>query len=158
MIDATPIAERLFARREKITVTESSAGGLISAALLAIPGASRYYLGGTIIYSLEGIAAQIGEIPPDTRSSSEPFARFLARTSRAKLGADWAVAETGASGPSGNRYGDPSGHAWLAVAGPGELLLTEHVLTGSDDREANMAAFAAAALALLGRALSDASG
>ena len=93
------------------------------------------------------------ELPPDIRGASDPFARYLAEAIAVRLGATWGLAETGASGPTGNRYGDPAGHAWVAVHGPhGQDSV--HVLTGSDDREANMVAFATAALALLQRSLS----
>jgi nicotinamide-nucleotide amidase len=153
---ATAIARQLRERSQTVAVAESSAGGLISAALLAVPGSSAYYLGGVVIYTLPGAKALLGgavEPPEGMRGASEPFARWLASSGSRKLGADWAVSETGAAGPSGNPYGDPAGHAWVAVSGPGEVLRSERVGTGSDDREANMVAFAAAALALLLRAL-----
>lgn len=157
---AARAAERLIARGETIAVTESSAGGLISAALLSVPGASAYYKGGIIVYTLDGARNTIGgaaELPPGTRSASEPFASYLARAAQAKVGADWGVGETGATGPSGNPYGDPAGHAWIAVAGPDGTgvggTITEHVLTGDDDRAANMEEFAARALRLLVAAL-----
>ena len=76
----------------------------------------------------------------------------MARGARAHLDATWGVGEGGASGPSGNPYGDPSGHAWVAVAGTVER--SRNVLTGLDDREANMVAFAVAALELLAEELS----
>jgi nicotinamide-nucleotide amidase len=57
------------------------------------------------------------------------------------------LAETGATGPTGNRYGDAAGHACLAVAGPRKA--SRVLETGSSDRMANMAAFANAALELL---------
>jgi nicotinamide-nucleotide amidase len=148
------VAARLKERNETIAVAESSAGGLINAALVAVPGASAYYLGGGIVYTraareaLLGItAAQMSGI----RSASEPYARLVARRVREQLGATWGLAETGASGPAGNRYGDAPGHACLAVSGPVELVTT--LETGSADREANMWRFARAALELLERCL-----
>ena len=140
----------LTERRETLAVAESSAGGLINAALVAVPGASAYYLGGGIVYTLAGRAALLGITPQDmahTRSSTEPFAQLLAARVRANLGATWGLSETGASGPTGNRYGDAPGHACIAVAGPVEAVIT--LETGSADREANMWAFARRALALL---------
>jgi nicotinamide mononucleotide (NMN) deamidase PncC len=65
----------------------------------------------------------------------------------------WGIGETGATGPAGNPYGDPPGFTWFAVAGPDGHLLAERLETGSDDRPANMVAFAARALGLLRRAL-----
>lgn len=146
---ATAVAQRLRERGESIAVAESAAGGLISAALVAVPGASAYYLGGIVIYTVGGAQALLaGTVPlPDgVRGASEPFARWLATAAATRLTADWGVGETGAAGPAGNPYGDPAGHAWVAVRGPDAEVRTRHVLTGSDDREANMVAFAAAAL------------
>lgn len=152
---AHAVAVALIERGETLTVCESSAGGLISAALLSYPGASRCYRGGTVIYTLAGATAQLAgsSVPrPDPlRGACEPFARYLAAAAADLLDADWALAETGATGPSGNSYGDPAGHAWVAVTGPASA--TEHVLTGSSDRQHNMFAFAAAALHLLHRTL-----
>jgi nicotinamide mononucleotide (NMN) deamidase PncC len=85
------------------------------------------------------------------RSSSEPYALLLARRVRARLGADWGFAETGAAGPSGNRYGDAAGHACLAVSGAVERVIT--LETGATGREANMRAFAAALFGLAAEAL-----
>ena len=149
---AAEIAEKLGAAGHTLAVAESSAGGLISASLLSVSGASRYYRGGFVTYTHDGtraVLADATDLEPGDRGACEPFARFLASAARGKLSADWSVSETGASGPTGNRYGDPAGHAWVAVAGPDGLLRTEHILTGSDDRPGNMVLFAAAALGLL---------
>jgi PncC family amidohydrolase len=153
---AARVAARLVERRETIAVGESSAGGLIAAALLALPGASRYFLGGAVVYTVAAREALLGISSEDMkgiRSASEPYAQLLARRVRDRLGTSWGLAETGATGPSGNRYGDPPGHACLAVSGVRELVRT--LETGSPDREANMRAFAIAALLLLENALED---
>ena len=121
---------------------------MISAALLSVPGASAYYLGGAVVYTAAANRAWMAgavEAPEGMRGATEEFAVYLARSAAAKVGAKWGIGEAGAAGPP-NRYGDPSGHCWVAVAGPGEA--TRHVLTGLDDREQNMAAFAVAALSL----------
>lgn len=157
---AITVADALKTRAETVAVTESSAGGLISAALLSVAGASAYYRGGIVVYTLAGARASIGgavPLEPGVRSSSEPFARYLSASAAAKFGADWAVGETGAAGPSGNPYGDPAGHAWLAVTGPEGTQMTEHVLTGSGDRVANMEAFALRALQLFAATISEVS-
>ena len=149
------LAERLTTRGETLAVSESSAGGLISAALLSIPGASAYFVGGGVIYTGAAREALLGITAADMqgiRSATEPMARLLAQTVRAKLGTVWGLAETGATGPSGNRYGDAAGHCCLAVYGPREASRT--LETGSADRAANMAAFANAAMALLEECLS----
>ena len=137
-------------RKQTIAVAESSAGGLINAALVAVPGASAYYLGGGVIYTPRGRAVLAGigkEELAGMRSASEPYAQLLARRMRDRLGTTWGLSETGASGPAGNRYGDAPGHACIAVSGPVEGVIT--VETGSADREANMWAFARRALELL---------
>jgi PncC family amidohydrolase len=144
------IAERLVDRKQSIAISESSAGGLISAALLSVPGASAFFLGGGVIYTRKAMGALLDLTPAKLdgiRSATEPMARLLADTVRRRLGADWGLAETGATGPTGNRYGDAAGHACLAVAG--EAIVSRTLETGSSDRGANMLAFANAALELL---------
>jgi len=149
---AEQAAAGLRARQHTIAVAEGSCGGLISASLLAVPGASDYYAGGAVIYTLAaGRAFMAGAIPTPEglRGATEEFARYLAQSAAAKLSAQWGIGEGGAAGPTGNRYGDPAGHAWVAVSGPYEHGATRHVLTGSDDRAGNMVEFAVAALGLL---------
>src|SRR3978361_355178 len=155
-IPARVIAERLRARKETVAVAESSAGGLISAALLSVPGASDYYLGGGVVYTGKAFRALIGlprEALAGIRSSTEPYALLLARTMRDNMTATWGISETGAAGPTGNGYGDAAGHTCIAVAGSFEHALT--LETGSNDREANMTAFAKAALEMLAEALAE---
>lgn len=151
---ASRIAVLLKERGQTIAVAESSAGGLLAASLLAIPGASAYFVAGAVVYTKPARTLLMG-ITDDQmrglRSSSEPYALLLARTSRTRYAASWGLAETGASGPSGNRYGDAAGHTCVAVSGPFEKVLT--LETGSADRVANMRAFARAALLLLEEAL-----
>jgi PncC family amidohydrolase len=140
----------LIERRQTLAVAESSAGGLINAALVAVPGASAYYVGGCIIYTSAGRESLLGIATEDLagmRSASEPFAQLMARRVREKLGTTWGLSETGASGPTGNRYGDPAGHACIAVCGPVEAVIT--VETGSAAREENMWRFAQRAVKLL---------
>jgi len=147
---AAAVAARLMARRETVAVAESSTGGLVSASLLSIPGASAYFLGGGVIYTQAARRALLA-VPDEAvrgiRSSTEAYALLKARTVRERLGATWALAETGAAGPTGNRYGDAAGHSCIAVAGPVERART--IETGRADREANMWAFTRAAIALL---------
>jgi len=135
-------------------VAESSTGGLVSASLLSVPGASAYFLGGAVVYTRQARKALLG-IPDDAmkglRSASEPYAVLAATTVRERHGASWGLAETGAAGPSGNRYGDPAGHACIAVAGPSQRVIT--IRTGSTDRRANMRVFAQRALEEIDAAL-----
>lgn len=151
---AMEIAELLKARRETVVVAESSSAGLVAAALLAVPGASAYFVGGAVVYTQtarEALLAIGPEPMHGIRSASEPYAALLARTSRERLGASWGIAETGAAGPTGNRYGDKAGHTCIAISGAVDLVTT--LETGSDDRLANMRAFSAALLALFHDAL-----
>lgn len=154
---AAEIALLLKQRKQTIVVAESSTGGLISAALLAVPGASAYFLGGATVYTR--LARKVLLDIPDAsvkgmRTSTEAFALIAARTTRERFAADWAIAETGAAGPTGNRYGDSAGHSCIAVAGGGGFEQAITLETGSADRLANMRAFALAALELLHRPLS----
>ncbi len=152
---AEKIAARLIERRQTVAVAESSTGGLISAALLAVPGASAYFLGGGVIYTRDARRILM-DIPDETmkgmRSASEPYAELLAGRIRQRFATDWGLSETGATGPTGNRYGDAAGHSCMAVAGPASQVIT--LETGRNDRLANMQAFASAALNLLLRNVS----
>ena len=147
---AQTIAQRLIARHETIAVAESSTGGLIAAALLAVPGASAYFLGGAVIYTKTARAAllDIGDADMQgLRPATEAYALLLARRMRERHSASWGLGETGATGPTGNRYGDPAGHTCIGVAGPAERAVM--LRTGSAQRLANMEAFAKRTLELL---------
>ena len=149
-----PFAERagtlLKARGETIAIAESSSGGLLSAALLAVPGSSAYFLGGAVVYTAKA-RMRLLEIPREAvsgmRSASEPYALLLARTARERFASTWALSETGAAGPAGNPYGDLPGHSCIALGGPVERVIT--LETGKTDRVENMCDFARAALDLL---------
>lgn len=150
------IAAILCERGDTVAVAEGSAGGLISSALLSVPGASAYFIGGAVIYTAAANRAWMAgavETPPGLRGATEAFALYLARSAATRLGATWAVGEAGAAGPP-NRYGDPAGHSWAAVTGPVEK--SRRILTGLEDRRQNMVAFAAAALGLFAETLADA--
>lgn len=152
---AEKIAVELIARKQTIGVAESSTGGLISAALLAVPGASAYFIGGGVIYTKDarGVLMDISlDAMTGLRSASEPYAQLLAGRIRERLGCDWGLSETGATGPSGNRYGDAAGHSCMAVAGPEQAVMT--LETGSNDRVENMHMFARTALTFLLKQLS----
>jgi nicotinamide-nucleotide amidase len=147
---AEKIAVKLIERKQTIAIAESSTGGLISAALLSVPGASAYFLGGGVVYTRDArrILMDISdEAMKGLRSASEPYAKLLANQARQRFATDWGLSETGATGPTGNRYGDAAGHSCMAVAGPQRAVFT--LETGSTDRQANMQKFAATALGLL---------
>src|ERR1700712_3918591 len=118
---AARISVRLIEQGATLSICESSAGGLISAALLALPGASRFYIGGLVVYTAAARASLLGITPADMegfRPATERYAELLANRCRDRLRTVWSLAETGAPGPAGNRYGDPAGHACFAVSGP----------------------------------------
>jgi nicotinamide-nucleotide amidase len=149
---AEQIGDILIARNETISVAESSAGGLIAAALLSVPGASAYFIGGVVVYTRASRGALLA-IPESAlegiRPSTEAYALVLARSVRQRQATAWSISETGATGPTGNRYGDAPGHACLAVCGPTPGSEAARTLeTGDTNRVANMHAFAAAALSL----------
>lgn len=151
---AARCAEQLVARGETVAVAENTTGGLISAALLAQPGSSRFCRGGAVVYTryaLDGLLAGRIDRPDDLRGATEPLALHLAHAARAHMDADWGIGETGTAGPSPSPDGDPPGHGWVAVAGPNQQT-AEH-RTAMDDRAGNMAAFAKAALELLATTL-----
>ena len=150
------VGELLKARGETVAVAESSTGGLIAASLLSVPGASAYFLGGSVVYTLSSrrellqiSATDVEGLSPLSESMVE---RFAARA-REQLAATWGIAELGAAGPAGARYGHPAGTCVLAVVGP--VILTTTVQTGSEDREANMWEFTGAGITLLEQALSQ---
>src|ERR1700732_2252804 len=154
MQDLVPIAEKIAAmlieRRQTIAVAESSTGGLIAASLLAVPGASAYFLGGAVVYTRDARRILV-DIPDEAmkgiRSASEPYAKLLASRIRDRFSTDWGLSETGAAGPTGNRYGDAAGHSCIGIAGLDPSAMT--LETGSADRLDNMHVFAAAALNFL---------
>src|SRR3954447_16962373 len=152
---AAKIAAVLTSRKQTIAIAESSTGGLISATLIAVPGASAYFLGGGVVYTRQSrrLLLDIPDAALDgIRPSTEPYALLMARTAQQRFSASWALAETGATGPTGNRYGDAAGHSCVAIAGLAEKSMT--LETGSADRLMNMNAFTTAALNFLLRTVS----
>jgi nicotinamide-nucleotide amidase len=154
---ANTVGALLKKRDETIAIAESSTGGLLSAALLAVPGASTYYGGGSIVYTSPARELFLGinfDNHPGMRSSSEPYAALLAKTSREKLNTTWGLSETGAAGPTDNAYGDAAGHTCVAVSNE-NIEITSTLETAANDREANMQTFAITALELLQKALHE---
>jgi len=156
LVHAERVGALLKARGETVAVAESAAGGLITAALLGVPGASAWVLGGVVIYTRQAWDAlrdfEEGLLE-GYRSATEQNALIRARLARDRFRASWGIGETGAAGPTGNRYGDPAGHVCLAVSGRREISKT--LQTGKTDRVANMHAFGAAALQLLEQSLRE---
>lgn len=154
---ANTVGALLKERGETIAIAESSTGGLLSAALLAVPGASAYYGGGSVVYTSPARELYLGinfDDHPGMRSASEPYAALLAKTSREKLNTTWGLSETGAAGPTGNAYGDAAGHTCVAVSNE-NIEIAATLETGDNDREANMQIFTITALELLKEALTE---
>ncbi len=146
---AAEIAGLLRQRGDTVAVSESSTAGLVSAALLSVPGASAYFVGGGVVYTQQAREVLLGvdlADYPAMRSSTEAYARLAAATIRERLHTVWGLSETGAAGPSGNRYGDAPGHTCIAVAGPHNTSIT--LETGKSEREENMWLFAEKTLAV----------
>jgi PncC family amidohydrolase len=151
---AERVAALLKQRSETIAVSESSTGGLITASLLAVPGASAYCLGGIVLYTRQAWDAlrDFDEaMLKGARSATEENALLRARIAKERFGATWGLGETGAAGPTGNRYGDPPGHTCIAIVGAVRSSIT--VRANRSDRVENMHAFAARALEVLEEAL-----
>lgn len=154
---ANTVGALLKERGETIAIAESSTGGLLSAALLAVPGASAYYGGGSVVYTSAARELYLGinfDDHPGIRSASEPYAALLAKTSRTLINTTWGLSETGAAGPTGNGYGDAAGHTCIAISS--ENVNIEITLeTGETDRQQNMQTFAETALETLQKALTE---
>jgi len=151
---STKIGKTLKDNGNTLAVAETSAGGLLSASLLAIPGASAYFLGGGVIYTQDSRRILLNLHDSEMvgiRSSSQPYAKLLATTIQNSFGSTWGISETGAAGPTGNSYGDNAGHTCIAVSGPVSEVIT--LETDSNEREKNMEAFALAALKLFEKCL-----
>lgn len=144
-------ADLLKQRSQTIAVVDGATGGLISFGLLTVPGATGFYTGGGIVYSLKGrdILLDLSkEEVKGMRSVTESYALLQARAIRDRFGADWGVAESGSAGPGAHPYGIAAGVSATAVVGPG-VSIARTIETGSADRIGNMNAFALAALSLL---------
>lgn len=151
---AARVAQALRERGETVAVVESSAGGLVSAALLAIPGASVYFVGGAVVYTRKAGKALLGLTADDMlglRAETEPYAQLIAGNIRDQLGARWGLGESGAAGPTGSRYGDAPGHVCVAVTGP--VAKARTIETALSDRAANMDLFARQLLSLFDEVL-----
>ena len=150
------LGKRLVAHGHTVAIAESSTGGLVAATLLAVPGASAYFRGGSIIYTarsryqlLQTDREELRQLAGDREQLTLHFARRI----RTLLHATWGIAELGIAGPTGSPYGDPPGLSVVAVDGPISRVRT--IETGSADREANMWRFAEGALALLSETLAS---
>ena len=151
------ISRILTKRKETVSVTETSTGGLISAGLLSVPGASSYFVGGVIPYA-RSVRGDLLNITKDKvvglSPMSEEMAMSFAQNTKQKMQTDWAIAELGIAGPRGSVYGFEPGSCVVGISGPRSS--STFIRTGKDRRHENMALFRNSALALFADALSEA--
>lgn len=147
------IVAELVRREQTLAVAESLTGGLLAATLVNVPGVSRVFRGGLVVYATDLKAALAGVPAPllAERGPVDPdVAVSLARGARQRCQADWGVATTGVAGPD-PQGGKPVGTTFVAVAGPGAEQVRALQLAGN--RSAIRAGAVAAALNLLAAAL-----
>ncbi|KAL4745495.1 hypothetical protein BDW72DRAFT_186595 [Aspergillus terricola var. indicus] len=154
---AQEVVELLKARRETLSVAETAAGGLISACLLSVPGASAVYKGGLTVYTLESRLAFAGWTQVDREKYRGPTTEIvgqMADHTRRTLESTYAVSESGTAGPTGGTTRNRTpGYVAVAVS-TANGNQTREVETGSSDRAQNMVAFARESLQLLKEVIS----
>jgi PncC family amidohydrolase len=157
---AHAIGELLVARGSTLAVVETSAGGLISARLLSVAGASRWFERGAIAYTEAAktdIAPRAASIMGEHGAVSPEFIEELVQRMREHAGADVALAESGIAGPQGpRRSGKPVGSVVIGIASAAGTHIEQRVLPGT--RAEVMTHIAQAALESLHRVLAEAPG
>ena len=143
-------ATALLAAGLTVATAESCTGGLLGAAITALPGSSRYMLGGVIAYANE-VKIDLLQVPAELIEAhgavSEAVAAAMAAGVRRRLHADIGLGITGVAGPAAEGSEKPPGLIWVAVAGPGGRRGAVR-LEGDHGREANRGAAVRAALSL----------
>lgn len=152
------IAELLRSRNQTLAISEAACGGLLSAYIISVPGASNFYIGGKLVYALKQRLKLSGWSEDEIShymGPSEQVALKLARTTKYELGSTFVLSETGFAGPTTNLHMlnlasdvDKVGTVYLGLSGPGgEVSCERH--TDSGNRSENMAAFAKMGLEFL---------
>ena len=152
--EAARVGEILRRRGLQVAVAESCTGGLLGAALTAMPGSSDYVLGGVIVYSDELKVALLGVTQALLRQHgavSTQVARAMACGARERLGASIGAAITGVAGPGHDGSSKPAGRIHVATCAPDGSVLQKR-LDGDHGREENRAAAVHAALRLIAEA------
>jgi nicotinamide-nucleotide amidase len=153
-VTAGSVLAELWARGQTLAVAESLTGGLLAATIVDVPGASRAFRGGLVVYATE-LKATLAGVPLELLTARGPVdpdvAAALAAGVRRRCGADWGLSTTGVAGPD-PQEGKPVGTVYLGVSGPAGFGLVKQ-LELDGDRATIRRAAVAAALDLLGRAL-----
>jgi nicotinamide-nucleotide amidase len=127
------VLARLIASGTTLAAAESCTGGLLSARLTDVAGASAAFLGGVVSYSNQAKEQLVGvprELLVEHGAVSEPVARAMAVGACARFGADWGIGITGIAGPSGGTADKPVGLVHWAVAGPDAVVADRRVFPG----------------------------
>ena len=151
---AESVASLLRDHGKRVAVAEATACGLVMYRLGAVPGASRYLIGGVVVYANTAKRGVLGVTDADLAqgSVSAPAVQAMARRARELFGADIGLADTGIAGPTGGGAERPIGLTYIALSAPDANLWERHVFQGAD-RAANQQHTADAVLDLLNRYL-----
>lgn len=143
---ATPIGDRLRARKHTLATAESCTGGLIGKLLTDASGASAYYRGGVIAYANE-IKCTVLDVPQELLDAhgavSPEVATAMALGCQKRFASDWAISTTGIAGPTGGSDEKPVGLVYMAFAGPEGVSVHRENLRGTRDHIRTRAAIVA---------------
>ncbi|MCB1101553.1 MAG: CinA family nicotinamide mononucleotide deamidase-related protein [Kiritimatiellae bacterium] len=143
---ASVVADLLTGSGQTLAVAESCTGGGLGEQLTALPGSSRFFVGGVIAYAnavKESLLDVPAELLADQGAVSGPVAAAMAVGVRTRLGADWGVSITGVAGPGGGTDDKPVGLVYIGVAGPEGSVVREIRFGGSRSSIRNFAMRAA---------------
>ena len=151
---AAVVLDQLRARKARLVVAESCTGGVLSARITAIPGASTVFIGGVVAYDnivKSGMLDVAPELLDQYGAVSEQVVSAMAEGVQRQFAVDAALAITGIAGPTGGTAEKPVGTVWLAARYGAEARALKRMFPG--DRNEIRARSAQAALDLLRRLL-----
>jgi nicotinamide-nucleotide amidase len=150
------VLEQLQSRQARLVVAESCTGGVLSARITAVPGASKVFIGGVVAYD-NVVKSGTLDVPPELLDQygavSEQVVRAMAEGVQRQFAVDAALAITGIAGPTGGTADKPVGTVWFAARYGTEARALKRIFPG--DRNEIRARSAQAALDLLRRLLAD---
>jgi nicotinamide-nucleotide amidase len=124
-------------RQATLAVAESCTGGLISERITSVPGSSRSFLGGAIVYSNQ-LKISFANVAPDLIAQhgavSEEVAKALASGIRQRTGATLGLGITGVAGPTGGTEAKPIGRMYIAISDAQKTEVLEYTFRGSRTR------------------------